>query len=301
MWGRVRSGIRWGLAVVMIAVLPALYIGPGDTTRCCASEDSAACAAAPGSADLPVPDYAWMGLNIRGLALAVPAFGHQDESDGVLAETFRAPIPIVPAEQACQDDGIKRAYLTFDDGPTPGITEDILDTLDTYGIKAVFFVVGRMAARRPDLLLAIHRGGHTVANHSYCHSYGRLYSGVTAFHRDLMRADALLRASLGPGYEPRLYRFPGGTGWPVPIGRYFDACTDAGYCHVEWNALNGDAEQGGGKSAEDLMDRIVESCAGKEDVIVLMHDSPGKETTAQALPQAIEYLQSEGYQFCLLR
>jgi len=49
------------------------------------------------------------------------------------------------------------------------------------------------------------------------------------------------------------------------------------------------------------MERLRESCAGKEDVIVLMHDSTGKETTAEALPLAIEYLDGEGYQFCLLR
>ena len=152
MWGRVLGVIRWGLAAVMIAVLPALYIGPPDAVPAFGvAAVKAAYAAVPDPGVPPVPDYAWMGLDMRGLALAVPAFGHHEKGDPVREETLHAPIPIVPAEQACREDGIKRAYLTFDDGPTPAITEAILDTLDAYGIKATFFVVGRMAARYPDL------------------------------------------------------------------------------------------------------------------------------------------------------
>ena len=290
------------MTAVMIAGLPALYMGPPSAgpSLVCVSASNAVCAA-DGTADIPVPEYAWMGLNAHALGLAVPVFGNQEESGADETVSDIAPIPIVPAENACRQDGIKRAFLTFDDGPTPGVTDDILSTLDTHGIKATFFVVGRMAARHPDLLRRVHSAGHTVANHSYSHSYGRLYSGVSAFRRDMMRADALLRTELGPDHDLRLYRFPGGADWPLPMDRFFAACTEAGYCHVEWNALNGDAEQGGNRGVDELMERLRESCAGKEDVIVLMHDSPGKETTAQALPQAIEYLRSEGYQFCLLR
>lgn len=301
MWVRVLRGIRLGLTAVMIAGLPALYMGPPHSVPAFSFVPAvkAASIVADAAPAIPVLAYAWRGLDRRAWRLAVPASANQDGTGQV--EVSKDPVPLVPAETACREDGIKRAYLTFDDGPTPGITPDILDTLNAYGIKATFFVVGRMAAAHPELLRLIHSGGHTVGNHSYSHSYGCLYSGVTAFSRDLERADALLRAELGPDYIPRLYRFPGGTNWPIPMGRFMDACAEAGYCHVEWNALNGDAEQGGGKSVEALMERLMESSAGKEDVIVLMHDSPGKETTAQALPYAIEYLQSEGYQFCLLR
>lgn len=301
MWARVLKGICLGLTAVMIAGLPILYIGPPHGFPAFFHEPAvkAASIVADMPSQIPILEYAWTGLNRHAWGLVVPAFENQKTSNQI--ETCHAPIPIVPAEKACREDGIKRAYLTFDDGPTPDVTEDILITLDTYGVKATFFVVGQMVVQYPDLLRRIHSGGHTVGNHSYSHRYGYLYSGVTAFSRDLMRADVLLRTELGPDYAPRLYRFPGGIDWAIPMGRFVDTCTEAGYCHVEWNALNGDAEQGGGKTVDELMERLIESCEGKEDVIILMHDSPGKETTAQALPLAIEYLQSGGYQLCLLR
>jgi peptidoglycan/xylan/chitin deacetylase (PgdA/CDA1 family) len=299
MWARVLKGIRLGLTAVMVAGLPVLYIGPPHTAPALAHAPvvKAASIVADIPPAMPIWECAWRGLDRHAWGLAAPAFLNQENTDQV--ETLKTPIPIIPAETAYREDGIKRAYLTFDDGPTPGVTEDILNTLDAYGVKATFFVVGRMAVQYSDLLRRIHSEGHTVGNHSYTHSYCRLYSGVTAFRRDLARADALIRNELDD--DPRLYRFPGGINWPVPMGRFMDACAEEGYCHVEWNALNGDAEQGGGKSVDELMERLIESCAGKEDVIVLMHDSPGKETTAQALPHAIEYLWSEGYQLCLLR
>jgi peptidoglycan/xylan/chitin deacetylase (PgdA/CDA1 family) len=291
-------GICRGLAAVMIAGVPLLYIGPPRAVSAISPEPppKAAFAVSAIPAAAPLWRYDWLGPRVLDLA-AFRRMGETQAESGLL----KAPTPIVPAEEACREDGVKRAYLTFDDGPTPGITEDLLATLDTYGVKATFFVIGRMAAQHPELLHRIRAGGHTIGNHSYSHRYGVLYSSVTAFTRDLERAEAFLMEELGPGYDLRLYRFTGGINWPVPMGRFIDACTERGYCHVEWNALNGDAEQGGSKSVEALMERLRESCAGKEDVIVLMHDSTGKETTAEALPLAIEYLDGEGYQFCLLR
>jgi|GEM_PF-5780824 len=299
MWARVLKVIRFGLAAVIVAGLPALSIHPSHSVPAAAGAPGvkAVSVTAVKAPAMPVLAYAWLGLDRHAWGLAVPSFENKEQSDPI--ETCRAPIPVVPAETACRADGIKRAYLTFDDGPTPGITEDILDILDDYGVKATFFVVGRMAVNHPGLLRRIHSEGHTIGNHSYSHRYGYLYGGLTSFTRDLQRADALLTTELD--YTPRLYRFPGGTGWPVSMGRYVDACAEAGYCHVEWNALTGDAEQGGGKSVDELMERLMDSCAGQEDVIVLMHDSPGKETTALALSPAIEYLRSEGYQLSLLK
>ena len=65
-------------------------------------------------------------------------------------------------------------YLTFDDGPTPGITEWILATLKRYDAKATFFVLGKNVERYPDLYAKILADGHRVGNHSYSHQKGYL-------------------------------------------------------------------------------------------------------------------------------
>ena len=63
-------------------------------------------------------------------------------------------------------------YLTFDDGPTPGITEWILSTLDKYDAKATFFVLGKNAEMYPDLDRRIVEAGHRIGNHTYSHQKG---------------------------------------------------------------------------------------------------------------------------------
>ena len=63
----------------------------------------------------------------------------------------------------------KCVYLTFDDGPIPGVTPWVLEILRTQGVKATFFMVGENVLRNPDLLEQVKRGGHAVGNHSLSH------------------------------------------------------------------------------------------------------------------------------------
>ena len=69
-------------------------------------------------------------------------------------------------------DDPQSVFLTFDDGPTPGITEWILATLDKYGAKATFFVLGKNVEMYPDLFRRIVDAGHRVGNHTYSHQKG---------------------------------------------------------------------------------------------------------------------------------
>ena len=73
-------------------------------------------------------------------------------------------------------DSEKSVYLTFDDGPTPKITEQILDILDKYGAKATFFCLGNNAELYPELVEKIVARGHAIGNHSYNHTRGWLTS-----------------------------------------------------------------------------------------------------------------------------
>lgn len=189
----------------------------------------------------------------------------------------------------------KEVFLTFDDGPTKEITPEILDILKQHQVKATFFVIGKMAEKSKDLLVRERSEGHSIGNHSYSHDYKYLYSQPDNFVEDINKADSELREILD-GYDAKLIRFPGGSfGKDKEI--YRQAITAAGYHFVDWNAVDGDAEGKGNFSADKLYERFRATSAGKNKLIVLMHDAPNKRATVQALPRIIELLKSQGYNF----
>lgn len=89
-------------------------------------------------------------------------------------------------------DGI---YLTFDDGPTPGVTEWILATLDKYDAKATFFVLGKNAELYPDLYQKIIAAGHKIGNHTYSHQKGWRMS-LERYIEDIDCADDIVHSEL---------------------------------------------------------------------------------------------------------
>ncbi len=190
--------------------------------------------------------------------------------------------------------GIKEAFLTFDDGPTKGVTPEILDVLKKYNVKATFFVIGKMADINKDIVIREENEGHAVANHSYSHDYKYLYSDPKNFVEDINKADNELKGIID-GYNLKLIRFPGGS-FGAQREPYRKAITEAGFHFIDWNALNGDAE-GKPKSPEQLVEEVKKTSKHPNHLVVLMHDAPNKQTTVQALPQIIEYLQSKGYIF----
>lgn len=194
--------------------------------------------------------------------------------------------------QAVVKDGGKIAYLTFDDGPTPYITSNILNILKENDIKATFFVIGSMAERNPELLRQEKLEGHVIANHTYSHNYKYIYSSTDNFLQELKRADAVLTSIIGE-HNKTLVRFPGGS-----FGRsaYKQAIENSGYHYVDWNCLNGDAEVAAA-SVDRLISRFKETAQNKKELIILMHDAQGKSTTVQALPEIIKYLKANGYVF----
>ena len=109
--------------------------------------------------------------------------------------------------------GARGVALTFDDGPDPVWTRDVLDTLDRRGARATFFVIGRKAEAHADVVHEIVARGHTIGLHSYAHD--RLFSLRTArtVRRDLERGIAVLERITGE--RPVLFRPPIGHTNPV--------------------------------------------------------------------------------------
>lgn len=196
-------------------------------------------------------------------------------------------------------DGHKVAYLTFDDGPSRDITPSVLQILNKYNIKATFFVVGVMAEQNKDLLISEKNNGHSIGNHTYSHNYRYIYASPDNLIADLNRNDSVIKSILGSNFNTKLIRFPGGS-FGSRLQPFRNAVTAKGYYYVDWNALNGDAEAVS-VSKDKLITNIRQTSAGKQHIVVLMHDAPGKHTTIEALPQIIEYLKAQGYSFRTLR
>jgi peptidoglycan/xylan/chitin deacetylase (PgdA/CDA1 family) len=198
-------------------------------------------------------------------------------------------------------DGSKVAYLTFDDGPSTTVTPRILDVLKQYNVKATFFVIGKMAENNAFLVKRESSEGHVVANHTYSHNYDYIYADTKNLVDDFNKSEVLLKSILTE-YNSKLVRFPGGAMGSAREA-FRQATIKAGYHYIDWNALNNDSDARyipkGTYCApvSVLVNSIKETCAGKQKVVVLMHDAPAKTTTADALPQVIEYLISQGYVF----
>lgn len=198
-----------------------------------------------------------------------------------------------------EKNNIKVAYLTFDDGPSTNITPQVLDILDEYDVKATFFVIGQLAESYPDILKRIDREGHAIGNHSYSHNYSHIYKDIDNFMKEIHLTEKAFKNILGEDYENNLIRFPGGSFGPNKAP-FREKVTAAGYNFYDWNSLNGDAE-GRSISKNRLVERFKETSNGKEELVILMHDMGGKQTTVDALPQIIEYLQGNGYEFDILK
>lgn len=187
----------------------------------------------------------------------------------------------------------KRAYLTFDDGPS-GNTGEILDILDANDVKATFFVVGR-GDEYYDTYRDIVGRGHTLALHSYTHDYDKIYASLDDFAEDIEKLRNLLYDVTGVNCV--YYRFPGGssnTVSKVDMDTLIDYVESQGLIYYDWNALNNDAVCGS-YTPEQLVDNIMKDAVCHDDVVILMHDLDARHCTVESLQMLIDELRAEGF------
>ncbi len=194
----------------------------------------------------------------------------------------------------------KVAYLTFDDGPSVSITPKVLKILDDNNIKATFFVLGEMCSLNPEILKEVQKKGHLICNHTYTHEYKSIYKSKEAFMNELKLCEDTIVSILGSSWDSNKFiRFPGGS-FDKKFDSYKIELKNRGYRSFDWNALNGDAE-GINVPKNKLIQNIVKTTKNNNKALILMHDSAGKETTAEALPDIIKYLKDNGYVFETLK
>lgn len=201
----------------------------------------------------------------------------------------------------------KYVFLTFDDGPSP-LTEQVLNILKSEEVKGTFFVLGTRLesgqAPKETLKRAISEG-HAIANHSYSHNFKSLYPGnatdVDYFMDEFKKTNDVMREVLGVEFDTNVLRMPGGYNSRVyykdrNLNELNNNLEKNRVVNVDWNALNGDAE-GKPYTIDEMIEYVKKTSKGKNQVVLLMHDTFGKEKTVKALPEIIKYYKAEGYEF----
>ena len=174
----------------------------------------------------------------------------------------------------------KAVYLTFDDGPIPQSTPWLIDTLDRYGVKATFFMVGDNVRKYPELYELIKSHGHRLGNHTFNHIGGLLVSSGRYLY-NANKADKLIHSTL--------FRPP--RGWMrnrqyITLRRH--------YTIIMWDLVTRDYSTH--LTAADVVENVKKYA--RNGSIITFHDSLRSiEKLKTALPQCIEWLQKEGYAF----
>jgi peptidoglycan/xylan/chitin deacetylase (PgdA/CDA1 family) len=204
-------------------------------------------------------------------------------------------------------DGKKIAFLTFDDGPSTTVTPKILKILKDNNVKATFFIVGKQleeSSKAKNILLDTYNQGHAIANHTYSHNYSKLYPNGTAdtitYMEEVEKTNNLLKSVIGENFSTRVIRFPGGHASWKGTEDLDKILEEKSYKFIDWNALIGDAE-GGHKTKAQLLERYHQTFTTQDKVVLLMHDTYGKESTAEALQDIITDLKNKGYEFKTLK
>ena len=202
---------------------------------------------------------------------------------------------LLMASDVSAQDTEKIVYLTFDDGPTPKITEQILDVLKSKNIKATFFIVGKEIKGREAILKRIYEEGHGIGLHTYSHNFKIIYKDPDTFIAEMDKTSATINEVLGTNLDFKVIRFPGGSAGRLNKNFYHKLC-EKGYLIFDWNVDLQDGVKGNLspncflENAKKCMDK---SCRR----IILAHCNANNKNTCEALDEIINYYTNEGYTF----
>lgn len=194
----------------------------------------------------------------------------------------------------------KTIALTFDDGPHPQYTEEVLKVLEAEQVPATFFLIGENVVAHPHIARSIVDRGFEIGNHSFTHST-EVQSSRNRLRNELVATDRVIRDATGR--SPVLFRPPMLEN--VEVGEFDGArideeklrwAEDLGYVVVganldtqDWNVDDGESHV--------IMARIVERLPESGPIVLLMHEEAGNGASVEALRQFIPEMKARGYQF----
>jgi len=191
---------------------------------------------------------------------------------GILRRLFPDILWRMPAENTL--------YLTFDDGPTPLVTGQVLDLLAKFNAKATFFCIGRNAERHPDVLHRILSEGHTIGNHTYSHLKG-WYVPDADYYADIRLCSQFVPSGL--------YRPAYGMITPAQVRHLKKQFT-----LVLWDVMSYDFDP---KTSKDRCLHNVLRYARPGSIIVFHDSVKASEKLLYALPQVLDYFNKNGFKF----
>ena len=173
--------------------------------------------------------------------------------------------------------GTDGVALTFDDGPDPTYTPQILDLLSEHNVKATFCLVGRLARAYPDLVRRIAADGHTLCNHTWAHALDIGQQSKEAILKDLVDTNNAIRAAV-PNAPIRYFRAPGGNFTPVLVGM----AGSLGMHSIYWSVDPKDWDFTKYGRGQSMVDHIIATIQAKvrPGAIVLSHDYMKPDTVA---------------------
>ena len=203
-------------------------------------------------------------------------------------------VKVVDKDQIIKPNG-GIIYLTFDDGPGK-YTEKLLDILKKYDIKATFFVTKNIKNYQKTLKRE-YKEGHTIALHTYTHSYS-IYKSEKTYLNDLYKIENEVYKLTGN--KSKIIRFPGGSSNTISkryrkgiMTKLTKEVEKKGYIYFDWNITSGDA--GETQNTKKIIKNVTESLKPKQKNVVLQHDI--HNYSVNAVEEIIKYGIKKGYKF----
>ncbi|WP_242728577.1 polysaccharide deacetylase family protein [Microcoleus vaginatus] len=186
------------------------------------------------------------------------------------------------------DTEVKVVALTYDDGPYPPYTNQLLDILDRYKVKATFFEIGRNIEKHPEIVKMIVARGDELANHSYSHK-DMMFKPREVLLSEIEKTDKLLQ-EVGVKQDSISFRPPWGRRFVVLSYLLSQMHKQL----IMWDVDSQDYEKT--LTAEDIATRVIKNV--RSGSIVVMHDGGGdRSKTVAATEMIVKDLQSKGYEF----
>lgn len=207
--------------------------------------------------------------------------------------TNKLGFEISKAKAAPLNTDNKIIYLTFDDGPSSIVTNDILNILKQNDVKATFFVVGSMIQGREPILKRIYNEGHSIGLHTYSHKYNQIYSSEDEFIKEMEKTSKEIKKVIG--IQPNIIRFPYGSN-PHLNNNFLKKLHAHNFKIYDWNASISDGVRPN-TSPELLTREAIARGNGISYMVFLMHCTNTNVNTYKALPQIIQHYKKLGYEF----